>query len=46
MLLRRQFLQSDAGLFDGALDDQEMTAVMNEWVEPYRERIYPPAGAN
>ena len=42
MLLRRQFLQSDAGLFDGVLDDQEMTAVMNEWVEPYRERIYPP----
>ena len=42
MRLRRQFLQSDAGLFDGVLGDQEMTAVMNEWVEPYRERIYPP----
>ena len=42
IMLRRQFLQGDAGLFDGVLGDQEITAVMNEWVEPYRERIYPP----
>lgn len=42
MMLRRQFLQGDAELFGGVLDDQEIAAVMNEWVDPYRERIYPP----
>lgn len=42
MLLRRQFLQGDAGGFDGVLDEQEVAAWVTELVEPYRERIYPP----
>ena len=42
MTLKRQFLQDDTGLFDQALSGQEMATVANEWVEPHRERIYPP----
>ncbi len=42
MLLRQQFLQGDAGVFDGVLDEQEVAALVSELVEPYRERIYPP----
>ena len=42
MLLRQQFLQGDAGVFDGVLDEQEVAALVAELVEPYRERIYPP----
>lgn len=41
-MLRRQFLQADAGIFDQMLGEQEMTAMVNGLVEPYRERIYPP----
>ena len=41
-MLKQQFLQSDAGLFDQALGEQEIEAVMRELVEPHRERIYPP----
>jgi hypothetical protein len=42
ILLRRQFLQGDAGVFDQILSEQEITAMVNASVEPYRERIYPP----
>ena len=43
MLLRRQFLQGDAGIFDQVLGDQEVAAVMmSELTAPCRERIYPP----
>jgi len=41
-MLRRQFLQGDAGIFDQALGDQEVAVVMSELVAPYRERVYPP----
>jgi len=41
-LLRRQFLQGDAGVFDGVLGEQEVATLVTELVEPYRERIYPP----
>lgn len=41
-MLRQQFLQGDTGIFDQALGDQEITAIVNELVAPYRERIYPP----
>ena len=41
-MLKQQFLQSDSGLFDQALGEQEIEAVMRELVEPHRERIYPP----
>lgn len=42
VMLRRQFLQGDAGAFDQALGDQEIATVVNELVALYRERIYPP----
>jgi len=42
MMLRRQFLQSNAGVFDRVLGDHEVAAVVSEQVAPYRERIYPP----
>ena len=41
-MLRRQFLQADAGIFDQMLGEQEMTAMVDGLVGPYRERIYPP----
>lgn len=41
-MLRRQFLQGDAGVFDRVLGDREVTAVVSELVGPYRERLYPP----
>lgn len=41
-MLKRQFLQGDAGLFDQALGDHELTAIMSDLVPPHRERIYPP----
>jgi len=44
-MLKQQFLQSDAGLFDQALGEQEIEAVMRELVEPHRERTYPPLRA-
>lgn len=34
LLLKRQFLQGDTGLFDQALGDYEVTAIMNELVPP------------
>ena len=42
LMLKRQFLQGDAGLFDQALGDDEVTAIMSELLPPHRERIYPP----
>lgn len=41
-MFKRQFLQDGAGVFGQALGEQELAAVMNERVEPYRERLYPP----
>jgi len=42
MMLKQQFLQGGTGIFDQALGDQEITAVVTELVAPHRERIYPP----
>ena len=42
IMLKRQFLQDDTSVFDQALGDQELAAVMSELVAPHRERIYPP----
>jgi hypothetical protein len=41
-MLRRQFLQGDAGVFDRVLGEREVAVMVSERVEPYRERIYPP----
>ena len=41
-MLKQQFLQGDAGVFDQVLGDREIAAVADELVEPHRERIYPP----
>jgi len=41
-MLKQQFLQGDAGVFAQVLGGQEIAAVADEWVEPHRERIYPP----
>ena len=41
-MLKQQFLQGDAGVFAQVLGDQEIAAITDEWVEPCRERIYPP----
>src|SRR3990167_6730089 len=41
-MLKQQFLQSDTGLFDQALGEHEIEAVMRELVDSHRERIYPP----
>jgi hypothetical protein len=41
-LLKRQFLQEDAGLFDQVLGGHEVAAIVNELVPPHLERIYPP----
>src|SRR3989338_7492033 len=41
-MLKQQFLQSDTGLFDQALGEHEIVTVMQELVDPHRERIYPP----
>ena len=41
-MLKRQFLQDGTGVFDQALGDQETATVVSEWMEPYRERVYPP----
>ena len=41
-MFKRQFLQDDADVFGLALGEQELATAMNELVEPYRERIYPP----
>lgn len=42
MMLKRQFLQEDSGVFGQALGDQEFAAIISEQVTPHRERIYPP----
>lgn len=42
MMLKQQFLQGGTGIFDQALGDQEIAAVVDELVAPHRERIYPP----
>ena len=36
LMLKRQFLQGDAGLFDQALGDYEVTAIMSDLVLPHR----------
>lgn len=41
-MLKQQFLQSDTGLFDQVLGENEVEAVVRELVEPHRERIYSP----
>jgi hypothetical protein len=41
-MLRQQFLQSDAGVFDQVLGEQEIAAMVSEQVESYRERVYSP----
>ncbi len=41
-MLKQQFLQSDSGLFDQALSEQEIGVLMQKLVEPHRERIYSP----
>jgi hypothetical protein len=41
-LLKRQFLQGDAGVFDQALGGHEVAAMVNALMPPNRERIYPP----
>jgi hypothetical protein len=41
-MLRQQFLQGDAGVFDRVLGEREVAAVVSKLVAPYRERIYPP----
>jgi len=41
-MLKQQFLQSDTGLFDQALGEHEIGTIMQELVDPHRERIYPP----
>lgn len=40
-MLKQQFLQGDTGLFDKALGEQEVEAIVRE-LEIHRERIYPP----
>ena len=42
MMLKRQFLQDGASVFDQALGGEEIATVANELVPPHRERIYPP----
>jgi hypothetical protein len=42
MMLKRQFLQGGTDVFAQILGDQEIAAVADELVEPYRERIYSP----
>lgn len=42
VMLKRQFLQDDASVFDQALGDQEFAAVVSELLGPHRERAYPP----
>ena len=42
IMLKRQFLQDGASVFEQALGDQEFAAVVSELVAPHRERIYPP----
>lgn len=42
MILKQQFLQNEAGLFDQAVGDQELATVMSALEIPHRERIYPP----
>jgi hypothetical protein len=41
-ILRQQFLQSGPGVFDRALGEQEVVALISGLVPPHRERIYPP----
>lgn len=41
-MLRQQFLQGDAGVFDRVLGDREVAALVSQQAGPYRERIYPP----
>lgn len=41
MMLKRQFLQEDTGVFDQALGDQEVAAVVSGLATPHRERVYP-----
>jgi hypothetical protein len=42
VMMRRQFLQDDTGVFAQALGDQEVSDVVDELVAPHRVRIYPP----
>jgi len=44
LMLKRQFLQGERGLFDQALSDHEVAAIVGvgELIPPHRERIYTP----
>ncbi len=42
MMLKQQFLQSDTGIFDQAIGNQEIATIMSELETPHRECIYPP----
>ena len=42
MMLKQQFLQSDTGIFNQAIGNQEIATIMSELETPHRERIYPP----
>ena len=41
VMLKQQLLQSDTGLFDQALGEHEIGAVMQELVDPHREGDMP-----
>ena len=42
MMFGRQFLQGDAGVFDGALDAQALAAAMAAQAPGWRDRLYGP----
>ena len=42
LMLKQQFLQGDAGLFDQALSGHEVAVIVNELIPLHRERIYSP----
>jgi len=42
LMLKRPFLQGERGLFDQALSDHEVAAIVGVLVPPHRERIYSP----
>jgi hypothetical protein len=41
-MLKQQFLQSGTGLFDQVLGEDEIQTIVQELIEPHRERIYSP----
>ena len=45
MMFGRQFLQGDAGVFDGALDAQALAAAMAAQAPGWRDRLYEMPGS-